>query len=118
MPTKRVRIGRPRNPHITPEMVDVFIRHEELQPIYRACSDGICRSADPNTHCPECREYLNATAKLSEVLGAKPWEISGVDATGPEPPPGVDPLLARAWRRSWRMRCELEAAVERRANAN
>lgn len=120
MPTKRTRVGRPQSPHIAPETVDLFIRHETLRPIYMAClqsDEVVCRSADPDVHCPECREYLNATAKLSEVLGAKPWEISGVDADSAEPPTGLDEMRAKSWRRSWRLRCELEAAVEQRKAA-
>lgn len=115
MPTKRTRVGRPQNPHIMPETVDLFIRSAELRPIYAACiSDDVCRSPEPNRHCPECREYLNATSKLSEMLGLEPWHVCVEDIDTAEPPADLDPMRAKAWRRVWRLRCELEAEVAKR----
>jgi hypothetical protein len=34
-------------------------------------------------------EWTKATSRLSELLGAAPFQISGVDADHPEPPPGT-----------------------------
>ena len=54
---------------ITPELLAVFMRVKELQPIYYRCiQHDICRSTDPGQHCPECAEC----ALLKNRVGRTP----------------------------------------------
>lgn len=95
MTTNRTPLSRSRKPPITPEMVDLFIVHEKR---------------------PRGKDWAKATSRLSELLGAATWQTSGCDATGPEPPPEMvgDRNRESGWRRSWDLRCALEAAVAKR----
>jgi hypothetical protein len=94
---------------ITPKVIDLFIRHEKLRPVYDAC-DRNCKSGDSNRFCLECRDYVEATSRPAELLGAAPFQTSSVDADGPQPPSDADPLRAAAWHCSWAMRVALQAA--------
>lgn len=114
MVTKRTPVSRSSKARITDELIEAFIRYEELSPIRDACiADDKCRSTVPNQHCPECREHVELSNKLHRMVGAKVWECSGLDADAPEPPDDMrkNPMMCAAWRRSWRLRCELEAAA-------
>jgi hypothetical protein len=115
MTSKRTPRGRPSKPRITAEAVRLFVRSEELAPIRDACiSDDICRTKQPNQHCPECGEYIDAVNELGRLLGIEVWQASPVEADGPEPPSHVhnNPLMATGWRRSWELRCALVDAAK------
>lgn len=112
MPTRRTRIDRRRKALITDETVDLFVRCEQLWPVYHAhASVSSCGCDD---RCPECQEYLDASLKRDELLGIEPWmcDIEEVDTV--EPPSDLDMMRAKAWRRTWQLRCALEAEVARR----
>ena len=49
---------------------------------------------------------------LHRALGLKPWEVSPLDADGPEPPadPHRGPWLD-SWPKAWALAVELEAAA-------
>jgi hypothetical protein len=77
-----------------------------------ACSRRNCKSDDPNRFCPECRGYVEATARPAELLGAAPFQTSGVDADGAEPPSDADPLRAAAWHGSSAMKLRLRSGTK------
>ena len=94
MPTNRTLITRRRKSQITPEAVDLFIRCEQLYPIYLNCLRQPCRRQEEDEgHCPECREYLT----ISVACHAAPHN-----------------LIARPGDDDERLRCELLAEVAKR----
>jgi len=110
MPTKRRRIDRRRKAQVTREAVALFVQCEALYPIRNA---HFMRECGSDGRCGECQAYLDAKLKLNDLLGIEPWmrDIEEVDTA--EPPGDLDPLRAKAWRRTWQLRCALEAEVER-----
>lgn len=116
MSTNRTTVRRTRQPHITPEVVDLFVRCEELWPIYYACISRpyVCRSDDESKHCPECLACINARRERDCLLGIEPWTPGLEQVDTAQPPPDLDRMHRKAWRRVWRLRCELEAEVAKR----
>jgi hypothetical protein len=106
----------PTGPVITDRVVTLFMLHEALQSQYLACLSKPCVIAKVDARCDDCKRYCDATHDLSIALKADAWQISGCDADSPEPTPEMhnDSRMADAWRRSWQLRCELEAAVAKR----
>jgi hypothetical protein len=100
---------------ITKEMLRLFMRRQELEPIRYGCLSEtiVCKSADGH-HCPECAECVAVTGKLRELTGAKMWEPSGTGADGPDPPAclAANPRARTEWRRAWRLHCTLYEMAE------
>ena len=119
MATKRTPLDRARKPRISSEAVDLFTRCEQLWPIYRDCGEPrSCRSNTDSRVCPECREFLTVSLKRDALLGLEPWHACIEDIDSAEPPPYLDRMRAKAWRRVWRLRCALEAEVAKRKAAH
>lgn len=77
MTTKRASIDRRRKPQVTPEAVDLFIRCEQLYPIYLGCLRQPCQSSIDGRHCDRCREYLTISVACRAAphnLIARPGE--------------------------------------------
>jgi hypothetical protein len=101
----------------TDEVIETFVRHEQLEPIHGNCDDGEnCRSPRPGLqHCPECRTYFETNIKLGELLGIKVWQSSPVEAIICDPPDWMTEKTKRkAWRESWLLRRKLEKIAAER----
>ena len=61
-------------------------RIRETQPTYIDCMRGIikCASTQHNTHCPTCRDYLDATNNLAALLGLRPGDAVPQDGGDPQ----------------------------------
>ena len=108
MTTNRTPLGRPQKSRITPEVVELFKRHEVLAPIRDACLEGrSCKSANSGRHCPDCEEHRAVSNQFRDLMGVMPWEFSPLDTTEADPPNYLDPQKAAQWREAFSLRREL-----------
>jgi len=106
VPTKRIPIGRPPAPRITPRAVELYARAKRLL-------------RRPEIEENE-RELSEVSYQLSAELGMKPWQTDPIDCIGAtEPPPWErgSEFAAEDWYRSAALRDELEQALRDRRRA-
>ena len=106
MSTKRMKVRRPAKEKITPEVLALFRKCEEIAVagLDRTGEDGRMR---------EYLEYIEAAKTLHRLLGRRPWQHDVTDVLSPEPPEWMtDPDERRTWHTAWALRLELEARCD------
>jgi hypothetical protein len=106
MPTKRIPIGRPPAPRITPRAIELYAQAKRLL-------------RRPETEENE-RALSDVSYQLSAELGLEPWATDPLDCIGCTEPPQWErgsELATEDWYRSAALRDELEQALRDRRRA-